>query len=56
MEQKNRKAANKRLLLGKPLTCLGIMLVGYSFTASEKDPVNPKPANVFPAMPPPQDR
>src|SRR5882724_12714529 len=59
MDQKNTKAvsflqkkktANKWLLLLKPLTYLGILLVGFSVTACEKDPVDPKPADVFPAI------
>ncbi len=59
MEQKNTKAAsllqkkktaNKWLTLLKPLTYLGIVLVGFSFTACEKNPVDSKPANVFPAI------
>jgi len=59
MEQKNttslsllqwKKTANKWLPLLKPLTYLGIMLVGFSFTACEKHPVDFKPGNVFPAI------
>jgi hypothetical protein len=42
--------ANKWLPLLKPLTYLGIMLVGFSFTACEKNPVDSKLANVFPAI------
>ncbi len=59
MEQKNTTAAallqqkntaGKWLQLLKPLSYLGIILVGASFTACEKKPVNPKPENVFPAF------
>lgn len=59
MEQKNteaasllykKKAANKWLPLVKPLSYLGIMLVGSSFTACEVSPMDPKPVNVFPAI------
>ena len=59
MEQKNttaasllqkKKTANKWSPLLKPLTYLGIMLAGFSFTACEKNPVDSKPANVFPAI------
>jgi|KBSSwiStaDraftv2_1062776.scaffolds.fasta_scaffold26638_4 hypothetical protein len=59
MEQKKTKAASwlqkkrtgsKWQLLLKPLSYLGIMLIGTSFTACEKNPLDPKPANVFPAV------
>jgi len=59
MEQKNRaasallqkkKTASRWLQLLKPLSYLGIMLVSFSFTACEKQPVDSKPSNVFPAI------
>ena len=59
MEQKNTNAAsllqkkktvNKRLALLKSLTFLGIILVSFSFSAFEKNPVDSKPVNVFPAF------
>ena len=59
MEQKNTKAAsllqkkekaNKWLPFLKPLTYLGILLIGLVVTACEKRPGGPKPANVFPAI------
>ena len=45
-----KKAADKSLQLLKQLIYLGIMLVNFSFTACEKNPVDSKPANVFPAI------
>ena len=59
MEQKKTKAtsllqkektAGKWLPLLKLLSCLGIMLVGVSFTACKKNPVDSKRDNVFPAI------
>ena len=59
MEQKNTKAAsllqkkktaNKWLPFLKTLTCLGIILVGFSFTACEKNPVDSEHDNVFPSI------
>ena len=59
MEQKNKKTASllqkkktasKWLPLLKPLSYVGIMLVGASFTACEKNRVDSKPENVFPAI------
>ncbi len=59
MKQKNTKAAswlqkkkasNKCLQLLKPLIYLGIVLVSFSFTACEKNPIEPKSVNVFPAV------
>src|SRR6185369_9876941 len=45
-----KKITNKRLQLLKLLTCLGVMLVSFSFTAFEKTPVDSKPANEFPSI------
>jgi hypothetical protein len=45
-----KKAANKSLQLLKPLIYLGIMLVSFSFTACEKNLVDPRSINVFPAI------
>src|SRR6478609_8414193 len=59
MEQKSTKAASllqkkktasKWQQLLKPLSFLGIILAGVSFTACEKNPVHPKPDNAFPAI------
>ena len=45
-----KKTSNKWRQLFKPLAYLGIMLVGFSFTACEKNPVDSKSVNVFPAI------
>jgi len=45
-----KKQAGKWLQLLKPFSYLGIILVGASFTACEKNPVDNKPHNVFPAI------
>jgi hypothetical protein len=59
MEQKNtktafllqkKKTAGKWLAFFKTLTCLGILLVCFSFTSCEKNPLDSKPVNVFPAI------
>ena len=50
MEQKSKKKTNKWVLLGKPLSYLGIMLISSSFTACEKNPNDPIPENAFPAF------
>jgi len=59
MEQKNTKAASglpkkkktsKRQLLLKSLICLGITVVSFSFTTFEKNLVDSKPENAFPAI------
>jgi hypothetical protein len=45
-----KQTAGKWLPLLKLLSCLGIVLVSASFIACEKNPVDPKPANAFPAI------
>ncbi|MBA2249656.1 MAG: hypothetical protein H0W12_05645, partial [Chitinophagaceae bacterium] len=59
MEQKNtiaalllqkKKAPKKWPQLLKPLGYMGIMLLGCSFTACNKNPGDPKPLNVFPTI------
>lgn len=45
-----KKSAGKWLRLVKPLSYLGIILVGTSFTACEKNPVDSKPKNAFPSI------
>jgi len=60
MEQKNTKAAfllrqkktaGQWLQLLKQLSCLGMVMVCASFTACDKNPEHPKPADVFPSIP-----
>lgn len=45
-----KKTVSKWLQLLKPLAFLVIMLVGFSFTACEKKPVDSKPGDVFPKI------
>jgi hypothetical protein len=46
----NQKSANKWLLLANQIIYLSIILVSSSFTACEKNPIDPKPVNAFPAF------